>query len=695
MDIQLIRENKGVYNKEALEALVADCSDNKLPWVETLDTCEVSLELESVHDDLKREVAFYNNTLAAVRIAKARLAKEGVAYKRPDDYFAEMLKSDTHMAKVKDKLIYEQKKITAVEERKKSQAHRRVAKEIQAEKVKERNQQKKDTLEAVKQWKKRKGNDKRSGLNDDDNDQLDSIMSGKRKHGGNDRDDPKKKPRVNHKRESKDAKFGFGGKHRHAKSNTKDSTNDMSRFPGTRAKARGKVQAAPKGGKRAGKAQRTTQRNKSRRNILSRSLRVFATGGLVVLDYQRNLKGTGRDDPEYRTKLQSLNQRTAQRLFHLCFQNGGIYTKFGQQLATFNHGLPKEYTRTLAQLQDQAKAVPFEKAIETVEAELKRPWQENFKEFDRKPIASASLAQVHRAVDHQGRELAVKIQYPHLHAQLNADIQVIKWAFQTTEYFFPDVQIQWLYPEFKGALMSELDFENEKNNSRRIATCLKRNTDVHVPIVYDELSTKKMMSMEFIHGPKISQIDSIKELGLQPLEVSRVLCEVFSEMIFCHGFVHCDPHAGNIFVRHNPDPQAKRKEQIVLLDHGLYREVDDDFRKTYCDLWRAMLMRDRILLEDCGRRLNIGDLAKYLPLLFTYRMISHKGHLDAAMSESERKEMKEDLSGIRFSNVSDFLEQLPRDMLFVFRTNNMIRALNKDLGGTTRGEPPAKIKRVG
>jgi hypothetical protein len=157
--------------------------------------------------------------------------------------------------------------------------------------------------------------------------------------------------------------------------------------------------------------------------------------------------------------------------------------------------------------------------------------------------------------------------------------------------------------------------------------------------------------MEFIEAPKISQIDAMSDLGLDPPEVARVLCEVFSDMMFCHGFVHCDPHAGNIFVRRNPDPRVQRKEQIVLLDHGLYRELDDEFRKTYCDLWRAMLMRDNALLEDCGRRLNVGELAKYLPLLFTYRPISHKGRLDAAMSEPERQKLSEDLKNVRFSNV--------------------------------------------
>lgn len=124
-------ENKGVYNREAISALVAEWDGERaLAWVEHLDTCAVPLELENVHDDLKREVAFYNNSVASVRAAKDRLKREGIAYKRPQDYFAEMLKSDAHMAKVKDKLIYEQKKIAAVEERKKSQAHRKVAKEV-------------------------------------------------------------------------------------------------------------------------------------------------------------------------------------------------------------------------------------------------------------------------------------------------------------------------------------------------------------------------------------------------------------------------------------------------------------------------------------------------------------------------------------------------------------------------------------
>ncbi|KAI9912083.1 hypothetical protein PsorP6_009535 [Peronosclerospora sorghi] len=410
----------------------------------------------------------------------------------------------------------------------------------------------------------------------------------------------------------------------------------------------------------------------------------FRAGAQVIGDYHLHFKGTERSSPAYRAKLDRLNQRIAQRLFHLCYQNGGIYTKLGQQLATFNHGLPKAYTTTLARLQDQAKPVSFDLVKQTIKAEMGQPWQHYFQTIDSIPIASASLAQVHRAVDYHGRELAVKVQYPHLETQMKADLRVIQWAFQLTEYFFPEIEIQWFLPEFQRALLSELNFENEKDNSRRLAACFTNNDSVYVPIVYDDLSTKRVLSMEFIRAPKISELHAIKTMGLDPRKVARSLCAVFSEMIFCHGFVHCDPHPGNIFVRQNPDPRVKRKEQIVLLDHGLYRELDCEFRKTYCDLWRAMLLRDRTLLDDCCKKLNVGNFARYMPLLFTYRSINHKGSLDAAMTDSERKKLNEDLRRLRFSNLTDFLEQLPPDMLFVFRTNNMIRALNKDLGGTTR-----------
>ncbi|TMW59501.1 hypothetical protein Poli38472_004570 [Pythium oligandrum] len=424
--------------------------------------------------------------------------------------------------------------------------------------------------------------------------------------------------------------------------------------------------------------------DESNSHILSRSLRVFSTGIQVAVDFRQNLKPIERDAPEYKSALQAFNLRTASRLLDVCFQNGGIYTKFGQQLSTFNHALPREFTDTMAKLQDQAKSVSFEEAMATVEQELQRPWREVFPEINETPLAAASLAQVHEATDYKGRRVAVKVQYPHLARQMTADLVVMRWAFELTEWFFPNVQITWMFPEFQAALESELNFVNEKQNSRRIAELMRHNPNVHVPIVYDDISSKRLLVMEFIDAPKISNVEKLKEESIDPSEVARVLCEVFGEMVFCHGFVHCDPHPGNIFVRKNPNANATSKSQLVLLDHGLYRHLDEDFRKTYCDLWRAMILRDSDLLQDCGRRLNAGPFTTYLPLLFTYRPLGSNTPLASKMSLDEREKLTEELRKLQVTDVNGFIQHLPRDMLFVFRTNNMIRALNKDLGGSTR-----------
>ncbi|EQC41911.1 hypothetical protein SDRG_00766 [Saprolegnia diclina VS20] len=271
MQSKAAAETSAIYNKDAMLRLANDLDlKQKFAWTETLDTCKVPLELSNAHDDLKREVAFYNQTLASVKDAKARLLKEKLPYKRPDDYFAEMLKSDAHMARVKDKLIYEQKKIAAVEERKKSQAHKKVAKELQTQKTKQRLQEKNDTLDAVKQWKKRKNTNNSGGtVVEDDDGSFDKMLDGaanKRKRDGDDGRDAKR-PKVNKKREVANKKWGSGGKTRADKKNSKKSTNDMSSFSRSRNnEGVGKRNAAPKGGKRPGKMARSKTNQKRGRN---------------------------------------------------------------------------------------------------------------------------------------------------------------------------------------------------------------------------------------------------------------------------------------------------------------------------------------------------------------------------------------------------------------------------------------------
>ena len=229
-----------------------------LDWVENLDCCEQPLEVEDVDDD-QREVAFYNIAKAAVHTCSAKLKDAGVPYKRPEDYFAEMVKSDRHMARVKDQLIFEQRKMAAFEMRKSQQQHKKRAKQVQAEKIKARHQEKQNTLDAVKKWRKTAAD--RRGLMDDE-DGFEQVLHAKPERA---RTSKRDLPQKGKKRQAKDAKFGFGGKKRFAKRNNADShSKDGFNLGSMRAGKDIGERKKGKKGARPGKRRRAQMRSKSR-----------------------------------------------------------------------------------------------------------------------------------------------------------------------------------------------------------------------------------------------------------------------------------------------------------------------------------------------------------------------------------------------------------------------------------------------
>ncbi|KDO32818.1 atypical/ABC1/ABC1-B protein kinase [Saprolegnia parasitica CBS 223.65] len=383
----------------------------------------------------------------------------------------------------------------------------------------------------------------------------------------------------------------------------------------------------------------------------------------------------------YKSALQAFNLRTAQRLLHLCLQNGGVFTKMGQQIASMNHGLPAEYTSTLSQLQDQARPVSGEEAKAAIVAELGAPIDELFSEFDDTPIAAASLAQVHRAVTKDGVEVAVKVQYPALALQMGSDLWSVAQAIRAMNYTW-DIDMSWLVPEMETALHAELNFDAEKQNSRKIAHLFQNNPFVYIPKVLDAYSTTRVLTMEFMRGAKVTDTDAIERMHLRPLVVAKHVSSLFAEMLFCSGFVHCDPHPGNLFVRRHPS--LPNEAQIILLDHGLYRQLDETFRITFCELWKGLLLRDAALVDACSDKFGIKQYAKLLPLIFTYRGMHSNNKLAGQISAADRAAIIQDLKALERGDVTAFLETLPRDMLFVLRSTNLTRSLNKELGGSSR-----------
>lgn len=189
--------------------------------------------------------------------------------------------------------------------------------------------------------------------------------------------------------------------------------------------------------------------------------------------------------------------------------------------------------------------------------------------------------------------------------------------------------------------------------------------------------------MEYIHGTKIDQIETIKsQFGEEgPLEASKILVKVFGDMIFKHGFVHCDAHPGNIFVR--PNPANKNKLQIVLLDHGFYCTLKEELRQDFSKMWYAMNTMNYDTMETIAKKLGVGQYFRYLPLLFTYRTINAKKPLGGLFSEEEKKFIVGN-DEINFEKLSLLMQKLPQELIFIFKAMHIIGVHNKRSGGTTR-----------
>ncbi|EGC39621.1 hypothetical protein DICPUDRAFT_74854 [Dictyostelium purpureum] len=218
----VINDREGLNNK--LREL--KLSNGKIPWVHTLAvTSQQSLDLEDVHDDFKREIAFYKQTLHSVTECEKLCADHGLTVRRKPDFFAEMIKSDAQMLKIKSNLQSEKKRVETAEAIRKKREIKKFGKQVQTQKLQERQKQKSDAIESVKKWRK---NREKGNVSDEFNiDLIDDVNNNKKDKKKVEKSQLSQK---SDKRKKKDAKYGFGGKKRFAKSNDKSSTNDVSGF---------------------------------------------------------------------------------------------------------------------------------------------------------------------------------------------------------------------------------------------------------------------------------------------------------------------------------------------------------------------------------------------------------------------------------------------------------------------------------
>jgi aarF domain-containing kinase len=317
--------------------------------------------------------------------------------------------------------------------------------------------------------------------------------------------------------------------------------------------------------------------------------------------------------------LHPIHIRNAKRLRDMCAENGGLYIKLGQHLAMLDHVMPMEYPGILTTLLANTPTSSIESVKRVFQEDLGRSPEELFDTFETIPIASASLAQVHVATKN-GQKFAVKVQHEGLVEGSDIDRFVITKIVDVLGDLFSGFRYQWLTKEMNLNLPKELDFQCEKENllqaTKNLQSFIQRG-DVAVPKPITDISSKRILTMTFEEGVYVSRIKDISHYQIDASDISTLISRVFSEQIFRHGFVHCDPHEANLLVR--PHPKNPRKPQLVLLDHGLYRKLDDQLRKDYARLWQSIILADEKRIEKYCKRLNAGDLYTLLAAVLTLK----------------------------------------------------------------------------
>lgn len=291
--------------------------------------------------------------------------------------------------------------------------------------------------------------------------------------------------------------------------------------------------------------------------------------------------------------LRMLESRTAQpdsfgkRLRRALTELGPTAIKFGQILSTRPDLLGKDICAELGYLQDRVDPLPFEKMGTTFESRFKKPVDELFASFDKEAIAAASVSQVYRATLKTGQDVAVKVQRPGARETIVSDLNLLNALAEWVDEHVPD--LHWMdlpgtVDEFTRSVRRELDFNIEAQIVERFRRNFQGDVRVCIPEVFHEFTNDRVLTLEWVDGVRVDQLDAYEARNCDPKIVARIGCSVLCEQVFDHRFFHADPHPANIFITQD--------NRIAFLDYGMVGHLEHADVLAMADLLRAIVNED-------------------------------------------------------------------------------------------------------
>jgi len=257
---------------------------------------------------------------------------------------------------------------------------------------------------------------------------------------------------------------------------------------------------------------------------------------------------------------------------------GPTFIKFGQMLSTRPDLIKEDYINELRKLQDEAPPFAFVEVKHIIKNELKKPVDKIFKNFERKPVAAASIGQVHLAELHNGQKVAVKVQRPDIVHTIAEDLRIIQFiaglvekSIKETQYYNPTS----IAAEFAETIRKELDYNMEAKNAERFAVNFKHDKVVKIPKIYWKYTSQKVITLEKVRGKKISEFYGLKDKAIKK-RIANAYIDCFFKQMLLYGFFQADPHPANIFVY-----LQKGKPIISLVDFGIVGRLDNELRDNF------------------------------------------------------------------------------------------------------------------